>query len=268
MQYMYNVMCIPKYPIYDPNNIRHTYQHAYSSDKFKHRVTFDDKTADIEYQVYAYPYGHSMDKSKGKHFNFVIQLLDNPLNLKLKASYSFWFWDRLGEKHFCEDDTTFDKRTVSNDIRFMSSTDFQGCMSFQQKIEFKITFSADEKLQQFPPKTDNECEFTCSFPASLKKFPCIRLSPEYWCSGIKWQCRLFKKNDELLIDFQIIQNPMLKHFVAKFKILEKDGQNSGFKLGEVSHKFGPDSFCSDAVLIKSLLNFPEKFEVEIVPNFV
>uniref|UniRef100_A0AC35FZ53 Uncharacterized protein n=1 Tax=Panagrolaimus sp. PS1159 TaxID=55785 RepID=A0AC35FZ53_9BILA len=103
MQYMYNVMYIPKYPIYDTNNICHTHQFAYSSDKkFKSRVTFNGETADIEYKVYAYPYGHSMDKSKGKDFNVVIQLLNNPLNLKLKASYKFWFWDKLGEKHSYE----------------------------------------------------------------------------------------------------------------------------------------------------------------------
>uniref|UniRef100_A0A914PHE1 Uncharacterized protein n=1 Tax=Panagrolaimus davidi TaxID=227884 RepID=A0A914PHE1_9BILA len=220
-------MCIPEYPIYDPNNICHTYQFAYSSDKLESSVTFDGKTAVVEYQVYAYPYGYSTDESEGKNFAVVIQLLNNPLNLKLKASYKFWFWDKFGEKHTFEDVTTFNNnRTVSNDICFMPSTVFQG--------------------------------------PSLKKLPCIRLSPEFWYNGIKWQCRLFKKDDDnLWIDLQIIQNPMLKHFVANFQIYEKYGQNPGLKPKKVPHKFCPDSFCSDAVLIKSLRNFPEKSEVEI-----
>uniref|UniRef100_A0AC35GNE1 MATH domain-containing protein n=1 Tax=Panagrolaimus sp. PS1159 TaxID=55785 RepID=A0AC35GNE1_9BILA len=140
-------------------------------------------------------------------------------------------------------------------------------MNAQQEIQFKITFSADEILQPFSYEKDNEYEFTCSFPATFEKFPCIRPSPEFWYNGIQWQCRLFKKDDDKLwIDFQIIQNPMLKNFDAEFEIFEKYGQNPGLKLYKVSHKFCPDSFCSDAVSIKSLRNFPEKFEVEIVPN--
>uniref|UniRef100_A0A914QDC5 Uncharacterized protein n=1 Tax=Panagrolaimus davidi TaxID=227884 RepID=A0A914QDC5_9BILA len=137
-------------------------------------------------------------------------------------------------------------------------------MAEKQEIWFNISFNALAKLRPNMKEEENEKVYIIpeKFPSlsALLKFDCIHLSPEYYFDIIKWRYRMFAKEDKLWIDFQIIQNPMFRNFDAKFEIYSciTGGDDFGTidtKLAEVSHKFGPDSFCSAAIPIKSYKEF-------------
>uniref|UniRef100_A0AC34G192 Uncharacterized protein n=1 Tax=Panagrolaimus sp. ES5 TaxID=591445 RepID=A0AC34G192_9BILA len=223
-----------------PEAVKCIHQHTCVSDVIEQSVTFNGKSDNIKYQVYGYPFGNdAIDFKKETSFNAVIQLVENPLNAVLKASYKFYFFDKNSKKHSFEGERIIDRKTTSKDIHLMDLAEFKDIMDTVgdgQKISFKISFTAVRELEPYLSQREDEPgkKFTSSFPVDILNIPNdFRNSPEYYFNGILFQFRLFMNGGEPWIDFQLLENPSRKKQNAKF-----DVKSSDHMLTTVEYTFG------------------------------